>query len=383
MDNLKKPRKHAKKPPKEFKSNNEFFEHVFNDKEMIWMGQNTNHLHETNLIQDAMISCIESKEYCKYPPPEGFSELQKLILKDLDLEDLDILITAGGTESLYLCMYNLLEKKNNAITCDPGYLIIDDFADRFAGEVRAVPIYNEECHYKLTPKLVRENIDENTKVVVLIDPLNPLGSAYTEEEIKEFAEIAIENDIYMIHDITYKDFARSHYSVAKYAPSHAITIYSFSKISGMAGLRIGAIISSSELIASIRPILINDLGTNLVAQAGAITALRSKETWIERIVTTTRNNQKRIKKMIDTIDDIFIVNYPSDGNMLGIDISKTGINPEKLSENLLDKKIFTRQGSYTSNEFGDKYLRVSFSIPEEQVKIFCKEFPIAIEELRE
>ncbi|MBZ9570782.1 pyridoxal phosphate-dependent aminotransferase [Methanobrevibacter sp. TMH8] len=378
----KKYAKAAKIPPKGFKSANEFFEEVFNDKEMIWMGQNTNHLHESNEILDAMISCVESREYCKYPPPEGFKELKNLILEDLSLEDKDILITAGGTESLYLCMNDILEPNNNVITCDPGYLIIDNFASRFSNEVISVPIYSSDNDYKLTPELVKEYMNENTKIIVLIDPLNPLGSSYNEEEIKEFAEIAIENDIYLLHDITYRDFAKEHFLAAHYAPNHTITIYSFSKIFGMAGLRIGSIISTKEIISSVRTILINDLGTNLIAQAGAIAALKSKDSWINEITNTTRNNQKLIKECVDEIKGVFIPVYPSNGNMLAIDLKNTGIDPKVMADYLLKKKIFTRQGAYTSNLFGDKYLRVSFSIPEEQVKIFVKEFKSAVDVLR-
>ena len=378
----KKYAKAAKIPPKGFKSANEFFERVFKDKEMIWMGQNTNHLHESSTILDAMISCVESKEYCKYPPPEGFQELKDLILKDLSLEDKDIFITAGGTESLYLCMNDILDPHNNVITCDPGYLIIDNFASRFSNEVISVPIYSSENDYKLTPELVRENMNDDTKIIVLIDPLNPLGSCYTEEEIKEFAEIAIENDIYLLHDITYRDFAREHFLAAKYAPDHAITIYSFSKIFGMAGLRIGSIIATEEIISSVRTILINDLGTNVIAQSAAITALKSKDSWIDRITSITRNNQKLIKECVDEISDVFIPVYPSDANMLAIDLKGAGIDPKVMADYLLEKKIFTRQGAYTSKLFGDSYLRVSFSIPEEQVKVFVKEFKLAVEALR-
>jgi len=378
----KKNGKAAKIPPKDFKSANEFFECVFMDKEMIWMGQNTNHLHQDNVILDAMVSCVESKEYCKYPPPEGVQELKDLILEDLSLEDKDILITAGGTESLYLCISNILEPNDSVITCDPGYLIIDDFASRFSNEVISVPIYSSDNDYKLTPELVREHINENTKIILLIDPLNPLGSAYTEEEMKEFAEIAIENDIYLLHDITYRDFAREHFLAAHYAPDHAITIYSFSKICGMAGLRIGSIIATEEMIQSVRTILINDLGTNIVAQAAAITALKSKDSWIDRITNTTRNNQKLIKECVDEIKGVFIPVYPSDANMLVIDLKGAGIDPKVMADYLLERKIFARQGAYTSNLFGDCYLRVSFSIPEEQVKVFVKEFKLAVEALR-
>lgn len=87
----------------------------------------------------------------------------------------------------------------------------------FAGEVRYVPVYNEECGYKLLQNFFVRIWMKILKLVVLIDPLNPLGSGYTEEEIKEFAEIAIENDIYLLDDVTYKDFARNHYLAAGYA----------------------------------------------------------------------------------------------------------------------------------------------------------------------
>ncbi len=383
MISPKKYAKAAKIPPKGFKTSNDFFNYVFKDKEMIWMGQNTNHLHQDNKINDAMIDCVESREYCKYPPPEGFPELKDLVLNDLGLQDdFEILITAGGTESLYLCINNILEPENNMITCDPGYLIIDNFASRFADQVISVPIYHKECNYKLTPQLVKENMDENTKLISLIDPLNPLGSSYTKEEIKEFAKIAQENDIYLLHDITYRDFSREHHLVAKYAPEHSITIYSFSKIFGMAGLRIGGIIATPDVLNSVRSILINDLGTNVISQAGAIAALKSKQEWIDDIKNQTRKNQDIIKKAVDQVEGAFLPVYPSDGNMIAIDLKETGIDPQVMADYLIDKKIFIRQGAYTSKLFGDRYIRISFSVPEYQVKIFAEKFIEACDRLR-
>ena len=73
--------------------------------------------------------------------------------------------------------------------------------------------------------------------------------------------------------------------------------------------------------------------------------------------------------------------FPTDANMMAIDISQTGIDPKELSDYLLKHKIFTRQGDYTSRLFGDRYLRVSFSVPTSEVELFCEEFPKAIEVL--
>ena len=384
MISPKKYAKPAKSIPKGYKTANEFFDFVFNDKDMIWMGQNTNHLHDENQIMDSMMSCIKKRDYNKYPPPEGFPELKRLILEDLGLQNgFEILITAGGTESLYLCTNDILAPTDNTITCDPGYLIIDNFASRFGDHVKSVPIYNEACGYKLTPQLVRENIDDNTKLISLVDPLNPLGTSYTKEELKDFADLANDKDIYLLHDITYRDFARNHQLMAKYAPEHTVTVYSFSKIYGMAGMRIGSIIGVPEIIKSIKTIVINDLGTNVVSQRGAIAAIKSKKEWLKRIKTITRSNQDIIKRAVDQVENAFLPVYPSDGNMLAIDIYDTGVSPLDISEYLLDKKVFTREGSYTSKLFGDRYLRVSFSIPKEHVEYFAKVFVEGMEILKD
>ena len=382
---IKNPKKKFEKtervPPEGYDCANDFFEDMYMDKEMIWMGQNTNHLHG-DIIADAMIEAIREKTFCRYPAPEGFSELKQLILDDLNFEGLEVLLTSGATESLYLCMQALLEPEDNVILSDPGYFIIGDFASRFAGEVRYVPIYYEENSYKLTPKLLKENMDENTRMVILIDPLNPLGSSYTEEELIEFAQIAKENDLYLLHDITYKDFARDHYLVENYAPGQTLTIYSFSKIFGMAGLRIGGVVSSKPIIDAIKNAVVNDLGVNIISQYGAIAGLKSKPVWFEEMRNTCFENQRLIKEMVDTVDGVFLPVYPSDANMMAVDLSGAGINPKEMSNYLIEKKLFTREGEYTSEEFGDRYLRISFSIPTEEIKVFCEEFPKAVEALR-
>ena len=384
---IKNPKKKFQKtervPPEGYECANDFFEDMYMDKDMIWMGQNTNHLHD-DTIANAMIEAIKEKTYCKYPAPEGFSELKQLILDDLDFKDLEVLLTSGATESLYLCMQALLEPEDNVILSDPGYFIIGDFANRFAGEVRYVPIYFEENNYKLTPKLLKENMDENTRMVILIDPLNPLGSSYTEEELKEFAEIAKENDLYLLHDITYKDFARDHYLVENYAPGQTLTIYSFSKIFGMAGLRIGSVISSPELIRKMRASVINDLGTNSLAQEAGIAGLQSKNSWIKEVKGISFKNQDLIKEAVDETPGVFLPIYPVDANMMTIDISGTGLTPEEVSDYLLrEKNIFVREGNYTSKLFGDQYIRVSFSIPTEEIMKFREEFPKAIKVLKD
>ncbi|MBE6492996.1 MAG: pyridoxal phosphate-dependent aminotransferase [Methanosphaera stadtmanae] len=378
-------KKRPKRIPEGYNTINEFFNDLYRNEDLIWMGQNTNHLLNDEHIIDSLITAAKKRDYCKYPPPEGLPELKELILKDLELDQhmFDIQITASGTEALYLAISTTLQHVTNTIASDPGYLIINNFCNRFGNHVKEIPIYNEECGYKLTPHLIEENIDQETKLIILMDPINPLGSSYTKEEIIEIAEIAKENNIYVLHDITYKDFARDFTPIAKYAPEHTITIFSFSKIYGMAGLRIGAAIASPDLVRLMRSAVINDLGTNSLAQEAGVAGLKSKHLWIDDLKKACFRNQELIKEAVENTPGTFLPVYPSDGNMMAVDVSATGLTSQEVSDHMLKKNIFVRAGNYTSKLFGDKYIRISYSIPTEQVEKFREEFPKAIKELQE
>jgi len=77
---------------------------------------------------------------------------------------------------------------------------------------------------------------------------------------------------------------------------------------------------------------------------------------------------------VDQVDGAHIAVYPSDGNMMAIDMIDTGVTPREMADYLIERKIFAREGSYTSKKFGHRYLRVSFSIPTTQVEYFAKCF---------
>ena len=135
-------KKKEKRVPSGFNTINEFFDYLYKKEDLIWMGQNTNHLQKDKGIEDALIAGAKKRDYCKYPPPEGFPELKELILKDLELDPnlFDVQVTASATESLYLAISTSLYHVTNTIASDPGYLIINNFCNRFGNHVKEVPI---------------------------------------------------------------------------------------------------------------------------------------------------------------------------------------------------------------------------------------------------
>lgn len=360
----------------ELNDENQFFQGIYDDPSIIWMGQNTNHFPTSDAIKCAMISAIVKEEYHKYPPPYGLEELRQLILQDLGLNANNAVhVTEGGTESLYQVTRALLEPGDVMISTDPGYYVIHRFAELNGARVLDIPIYSADNNYKLTPEMVNESMDEHVKMLALVDPLNPLGITYTSREVKAFGEIADDAGIYLLNDVTYRDVAKLHTLAADFYSEGTITIYSFSKNCGLAGLRLGAHIATHELMERLAPYKINDLGTSIISQTAGILALKTKFDWLPNVVESIMANQAIIKDAVDRIEGAYLPVYPSQGSMFVIDIMGTKQSPERIANEMLKRGFFIRAAEYTTRRFANRYVRVSFALPKQDVERFAVEFP--------
>ena len=165
-------------------------------------------------------------------------------------------------------------------------------------------------------------------------------------------------------------------------PERTITGYSVSKNCGLAGLRVGSLVGPKEFISEVRGTMVSDLGINVVGQRAAIAALETKKDWLPGMLDTARKNQEIIKKAVDKVEGASLPVYPSAASMMVIDISKHKADPQSVQDKLLyENDIFVRAGNYVSTRFGEKFIRVSFSIPTPEVEKFAEAFPKVMEEL--
>ena len=228
----------------------------------------------------------------------------------------------------------------------------------------------------------KEAINPKTKSIFLIDPINPLGSTYPKEEKKAICDLAEDHNFWIIDDITYRDFAPNHVLAADILPEKTITGYSVSKNCGLAGLRVGSLVGPKEFISEVRGTMVSDLGINVIGQRASIAALETKKDWLPGLLETAKKNQEIIKKAVDKIEGASLPVYPSAASMMVIDISKHKADPQAVQDKLLyENDIFVRAGNYVSTRFGEKFIRVSFSIPTPQVEKFAEAFPRVMEEL--
>lgn len=353
------------------------YAHAQGDK-IAWMSQNTNHLVPARIVAEAVCSGLAKHLYQEYPYAPGDPELRTLVLNDLGFAaDSGFLLSAGGTEALYALTRALLSPGDEVLGSDPSYLIIHRFVELSGARTLMPDIYRPP--YRLTPEIVEANLTPKTRMILLIDPLNPLGSAYPREEVRAIAEIARDRKLLLLHDVTYRDFADAPARAAEFHPEGTLTVWSVSKNCGLAGLRVGGLVASKELVAKVAKYNTNDLGVNVLGQRAAIALLRTKPDWIGEVRRQTRENQERIRAAVPDWPGVQLPVFPSQANMFVLDVSRAGIAPDALQSELLYKHgVFLRSGAYLSPAHGSKFIRVSFSNHTEDVDRLLAAFPQAL-----
>jgi aspartate/methionine/tyrosine aminotransferase len=367
---------------RDFERRNRHFDRLVNSRGLRWLGQNTNHLPAHPAVRDALVRSIEDEEFHVYAPPLGLEELRDLIVADLGLDGVSSVITDGAIAGLYHTIHTLCRPGDELITTDPTWSWPMTFARSVGATVTQIPIYGDEYGYRLSPERLREAVSEATRIIYLVDPNNPLGCCCTAQEIEEIAEIARSTDAYLIHDCTYRDFAHDHHLAARHYPERTITVWSFSKWLGFAGLRIGSLTADPEVIEQLAKAPPNNLGSNIVAQRGAIAGLKVKSEWFPEVLATTRHNLELIERAVKGIVGLRVPVTSSNGNFLIIECVEAGVRPEAICAVLSRHDVLVRQGSYHTTTFGDRFIKVSVSTPTEWVEEFCALLPRAIDEAR-
>ncbi|MFQ5884481.1 MAG: aminotransferase class I/II-fold pyridoxal phosphate-dependent enzyme, partial [Thermoplasmata archaeon] len=274
----------------------------------------------------------------------------------------------------------LLAEGDEVIATDPSFMPIHHQVTLSKAKPVEIGIYGDS--YKMTEEQVNEAVTDKTKMILLIDPLNPLGTDYRRNEVKAICEIARDNNLWVVDDITYRDFSEDHTLTTDFYPEKSLIVYSFSKNCGMAGLRIGALLAPPRVMKELIKFDTNVLSVNVLAQRAALTALQTKENWLGDMLRISRNNQEKIKAAVDKIEGAFLPVYPSFTNVFVIDVSELGIDPNKFEEKMLyDHGVFVRSGNYVSKRYGSKFVRVSFTVPENQCDRFVEALGPTIESL--
>lgn len=361
---------------------NAYFDKLFNTPGLKWLGQNTNHLPLHPAVRAALHTAIDDEEFHAYAPPSGFEALRRGIVEDLGLPGASCVVTDGAVAALALACRALCRVGRKFVTTDPGWKWPIQFARQAGTEVIEIPIWGEEHGFRLSPERLAAVVDDRTDIIYLVDPNNPLGICYTADEIRAFSEIARRAGAALIHDSTYRDFAEGHTPAARFYPEGSITVVSFSKWLGLAGLRIGALVAEPTLLERVAEWSLAPLGASVIAQKAALAGLAVKAEWMESVQAVQRANQELVKQAVARVKGFSLPVYPSHGNFLVVECIDAGIRPEALVAEFQREGIMIRQGAYHTPRFGERFIKVSTTVPRDWMQAFHDKLPEMVERAR-
>ena len=153
-------------------------------------------------IKDAAVKAINDG-MTKYTPAAGTMDLRKAIAEKLLLENnvkyapTDIVVSNGAKHALVNAFYAILNDGDEVLIPTPFWVSYPEMV-RIAGGNPVFIETTEQNGFKFSAKDFENAITSKTKALVLNSPSNPTGMVYTEQELREIADVAVKHNIFVI-----------------------------------------------------------------------------------------------------------------------------------------------------------------------------------------
>ena len=258
----------------------------------------------------------------KYAPPPGLPGLKAKIaerLKEQKGVEVDpqkeIIITAGGMQALMMAWMTVLEPGDEVLIASPGFSSHYEQVYLAGGVPVAVPLV-EEQGWSVDIDAYRQAVTENTKALVLVNPSNPTGSVVGEGELRAIAELALEQDLFVITDdpyevYVYDDLDRFHLLSIPELRKQVIACASFSKEFAMTGWRVGWILAEEGIINQM--LKVQDsfvICAPMISQVASLIALEESYDPTLRMVEEMKHRREIICARLDRLSDLFSYQKP-------------------------------------------------------------------------
>jgi aspartate aminotransferase len=298
-------------------------------------------------IKAAAIAALQQGR-TKYTPSSGIPELRQAIsqkfLKDngLDYKPSQVIVSNGAKQSCFNAIASVVNEGDEVIIPTPYWLSYPEMV-RIVG---AQPVFvqtRQENNWKITPEDFENAMTPRTKMIILNSPGNPTGSVYTREELKALAEVAAEEDIFILSDEIYEKLTydgAEHVSVASVSPEAydlTITVNGFSKAYSMTGWRLGYL-AAPEPIARVIDSMQSHMTSNACsfAQYGGLAALTSDQQCVVDMREEFDIRRQYMFERITQIPGITAVR-PQGAFYVLANISSLGLKSQNFADRLLSK----------------------------------------------
>ena len=209
-------------------------------------------------------------------PDAAYRLLTNMLAQKYQVKPENIILGCGSTEILRAADDAFLDPSRNVVAAAPTFEAVLDYARVLRSNAVLIPLTSDHRHD--LPKMAAA-CTSKTGVAYICNPNNPTGTIVTRDEFAAFVQ-AVPPTTLIVVDEAYFDFVDDprYSSALEFIPAHpnVVVARTFSKIYGMAGMRLGYAIGAKEPIASLAAELLQDNGNAAVLQA-ALASLADDE----------------------------------------------------------------------------------------------------------
>lgn len=259
-----------------------------------------------------------------------------------------IIIGEGIDGLLGMLVRMLVAPGDPVVTSDGAYPTFNYHVAGFGGVLHKVP-YRDD-HEDPSALLARAD-ETGAKLLYFCNPDNPMGTLHSAKVVERMIK-AVPHGTLMVLDEAYIDASPSGTAPLIDGDNpHVIRMRTFSKLYGLAGLRVGYGIGAPELVAMFDRIR-NHFGMGRVAQAGALAALQDQE-WLQNVQGDVARARARIAQIAA---DCGLYALPSAASFVALDTGRDGDFARRLVDALMARDIFVRMPFVAPQ---DRCIRVS------------------------
>jgi len=319
------------------------------------LASNENQLGPSPMAMQAIID--EVKKINFYPEASAI-DLKNALAAKLNVGVENLVIGNGGEDVLMLIAQAFINEGDEVIVASPSFAIYNTSCGLMGGKIVSVPFKGVE--YDL--EAMAAAVNEKTKLMYICTPNNPTGNIVTKERL-EWLLANVPEDLVIVLDEAYYEFAivnpdyPDSIEIMK-KRGNIVVLRTFSKVCGIAGVRVGYGITTPEIAQEMNKIKMT-FGVNRLAQAAALGALKDEE----HVKKTVELNYKSLGMMTDAFDQMGLTYVPSNANFVWVDVKK---HSKDVFQELLEKGVIIRPGFYWGWE---NWIRVSTGT-EAQTQIF-------------
>ena len=271
-------------------------------------------------------------------PDGACAEVRGLLAERLNVGEDQLTFGNGSCELLMLLGEVFLGPGRHMVLPHPSFVMYRAIA--LAREASFAAVELPDLDYDLEAMLAA--IREGTSLLVICNPNNPTGSHVPAAELYAFLE-RVPPHVAVVLDEAYVEFvspARQFDSVAWLEEfPNLIILRTFSKIFGLAGLRVGYGLADPQVVQALDKVR-QPFNVDSLAQVAAATSLRLPERVAER-QRMVANERSRIEKRLEALG---VAYHPSEANFILFDVTKLGLPGTEVAQALLEKGVLTRSG---------------------------------------